>query len=83
MGDAGMNRPTRVVALLLVAVAVVWLLFTVVFPWFDRTFVSDPVLGVAAGVLRYGTGDTRGERTLAPGSRGARRRRDGRRRPRR
>lgn len=31
--------------LAVVAALVVWLLFTVVFPWVDRTFVSDPVLG--------------------------------------
>jgi hypothetical protein len=28
-------------------VAVVVLLFTVVFPWFDNTFVTDPVLNEA------------------------------------
>lgn len=29
------------------AIAVVALLFTVVFPWFDNTFVNDPVLDEA------------------------------------
>lgn len=39
-----MRRLGRAVLLLLIAAAVVVLLFTVVFPWFDRTFVTDPVL---------------------------------------
>jgi hypothetical protein len=35
----------RVVALLIGAAVIVFLLFTVVFPWVDRTFVNDPVMG--------------------------------------
>ena len=35
-------RGVLIVGLLLLAV---YLLFTVVFPWFDSTFVTDPVLG--------------------------------------
>ena len=42
-----MTRPLRFVVLALVAAAAVWLLFTVVFPWVDRTFLADPVLGAA------------------------------------
>ena len=43
-------RRAVLVALGLVAIAaVVYLLFTVVFPWVDQTFVSDPVLGVRGG----------------------------------
>ncbi|HEY8338754.1 MAG TPA: hypothetical protein VIK95_02735 [Egibacteraceae bacterium] len=42
-----MNRPLRVVLLLIAIAAAVVLLFTVVFPWVDRTFVNDPVLGTA------------------------------------
>ena len=51
-----MSTPVRVVLLLLAALAVVYLLFTVVFPWVDRTFVTDPVLGVgrvAPALLRW------------------------------
>lgn len=39
-----MRRLGRAALLLVLAIAVVALLFTVVFPWFDRTFVTDPVL---------------------------------------
>ena len=40
-----MNRGLRV-ALILVGIGiVVVLLFIVVFPWVDRTFVTDPVVG--------------------------------------
>lgn len=35
----------RVVVLAAVAVAVVWLLFTVVFPWVDQQLLTDPVMG--------------------------------------
>ena len=38
----------RAVTIVLVGAAIavaVWLLFAYVFPWVDRTFVSDPVLG--------------------------------------
>jgi hypothetical protein len=41
------SRPVRVLLVALALVAAVVLLFTVVFPWFDATFVNDPVLGVA------------------------------------
>jgi hypothetical protein len=40
-------RLLRAVLLVVLIAAVVVLLFTVVFPWFDRTFVNDPVLGLA------------------------------------
>lgn len=49
-----MPTPARVVLLAVLAVVVVLVLFTVVFPWFDRTFVNDPVLGLAGGLLRLG-----------------------------
>lgn len=42
-----MNRVVRVVLLVVVTLAVVALLFLVVFPWVDRTFVTDPVVGTA------------------------------------
>lgn len=44
-----MSRSLRVLLAVLVAVVVVALLFTVVFPWFDATFVNDPVLDATAG----------------------------------
>ncbi len=44
-----MTRALRVVLWIVVAAALVALLFTVVFPWFDRTFITDPTLGAAAG----------------------------------
>jgi len=34
----------RVALLVLAALVAVAILFTVVFPWFDRTFLTDPVL---------------------------------------
>lgn len=40
-----MRRLLLVLAGVVVAVAVVALLFTVVFPWVDRTFIADPVIG--------------------------------------
>jgi hypothetical protein len=43
------NRVLRALLLVAAAAVVVVLLFTVVFPWFDETFVNDPVLGVVAG----------------------------------
>lgn len=39
-----MRRLGKVVLYLIVAIAVVALLFEVVFPWVDRTFVTDPTL---------------------------------------
>ncbi len=47
--EGGRSTGARVVRVLLIAaalVAAVVLLFTIVFPWFDRNFVSDPVLDV-------------------------------------
>lgn len=40
-----MSRPFRLLLIFLGAAAVIVLLFTVVFPWFDQNFVTDPVLG--------------------------------------
>lgn len=42
-----MRRVLGGVALAVCIVAAVWLLFAYVFPWVDRTFVTDPVLGAA------------------------------------
>lgn len=42
-----MPLPLRIVVGVVAAIALVVLLFTVVFPWFDRQFVTDPVLGLA------------------------------------
>ena len=42
-----MSRPLRVALVTVALLAAVALLFLVVFPWVDRTFVTDPVLGVA------------------------------------
>lgn len=39
-----MSKPVKALVGLVLAVAVVYLLFTVVFPWVDRTLVSDPTL---------------------------------------
>lgn len=44
-----MSRPLRMLLVALVLLAAVALLFTVVFPWVDRTFVTDPVLGLLSG----------------------------------
>ncbi len=43
-----MRTLLRALLWLLLAFAFVALLFTVVFPWFDRQFVNDPVLESAA-----------------------------------
>ena len=43
-----MSRTVRVVAAVVVIALAVWLLFTVVFPWFDARFVTDPVLDASA-----------------------------------
>ena len=40
-----MRRAVLLVAGLAALAFVVYLLFTIVFPWVDQTFVSDPVLG--------------------------------------
>jgi len=39
------SRPARAALLVVLGVIVVALLFTVVFPWVDQTFVTDPTLG--------------------------------------
>ena len=39
------RRVVLVLLVLVLAAAVVIALFEVVFPWVDRTFVTDPVLG--------------------------------------
>jgi len=39
-----MTPPVRVLVLVVAAAAVLALLFAVVFPWFDQTFLTDPVL---------------------------------------
>lgn len=39
-------RAVRVLGIVLAIAVVIVLLFTIVFPWFDATFVNDPVLGV-------------------------------------
>ncbi len=49
-----MTKPVKAVVFLVVAAAVVFLLFTVVFTWVDRTLITDPTLD-AAGV-RSGIG---------------------------
>lgn len=48
-----MKRALKVLLFLVLAAAVVFLLFTVVFPWVDRTLITDPTLG-AAGVRTLG-----------------------------
>lgn len=40
-----MSRPLRMLTIVIVAVLVVFVLFTVVFPWIDRQFFANPVLG--------------------------------------
>ena len=39
-----MRRLGKVLLIIIVAIAVVALLFEVVFPWVDATFVTDPTL---------------------------------------
>lgn len=39
-----MNRIIKVVLGLALAAVIVWLLFTIVFPWVDRTLITDPTL---------------------------------------
>lgn len=45
-------RTLKVAAVIAVAAVLVILLFTVVFPWFDATFVNDPVVTGAATTAR-------------------------------
>ncbi len=40
-----MSRPARAALLVVLALVLVAVLFTVVFPWVDRAFVTDPTLG--------------------------------------
>jgi hypothetical protein len=40
-----MSRAARMALITVIVLVAVVLLFTVVFPWFDRTFVNDPVIG--------------------------------------
>ena len=56
-----MRRLGKVVLFLVLAIVVVAVLFEVVFPWVDRTFVTDPTLesapafvqlAVASGTMR-------------------------------
>lgn len=42
-----MNRLLKVLLFLVVAAVVVFLLFTIVFPWVDRTLITDPTLEAA------------------------------------
>jgi hypothetical protein len=44
-----MNRVLKVVLGLVVAAAVVWVLFSYVFPWVDRNLIADPTLEAAPG----------------------------------
>lgn len=46
-----MNRAVRITIVTVVAVAILWLLFTVVFPWVERR-MEDPTLGTGHGVAR-------------------------------
>jgi hypothetical protein len=39
-----MTKPVRALAGLVVALLVVWLLFTKVFPWVDANLLNDPTL---------------------------------------
>ena len=39
-----MNKLVKVLIGLIVAAAVVWILFTYVFPWVDRNLITDPTL---------------------------------------
>ena len=39
-----MNRAAKVVLGILLAIVVVWVLFNYVFPWVDRTLITDPTL---------------------------------------
>lgn len=46
-----MSTAARVLVWVVASVAFVALLFLVVFPWFDRTFVTDPVLDARAPAI--------------------------------
>ena len=47
-----MSRPVKVLLFLIGFAALVVLLFTVVFPWVDRTLITDPTLEARAVGLR-------------------------------
>lgn len=47
-----MSRPLKVVLFLIGFAALVFVLFTMVFPWVDRTLISDPTLEARALGLR-------------------------------
>lgn len=40
-----MSRTVRTAAIAVVALVAIYVLFTVVFPWVDRQFFANPVLG--------------------------------------
>lgn len=40
-----MTRTARTVVIVVAALLVVYVLFTIVFPWVDREFFANPVLG--------------------------------------
>ena len=44
-------RPLRILLYVVLAAGIVYLLFTVVFPWVDRNLLSDPTLGVVSSYL--------------------------------
>ena len=46
-----MSRPVRILLLVAAALVAVVVLFTIVFPWVDRTFVADPVLQTSASAV--------------------------------
>lgn len=46
-----MTRPVKVLLFLIAFAALVVLLFTVVFPWVDRTLITDPTLEAHAARL--------------------------------
>ena len=46
-----MNRGLRIAIAVVLALVVLWLLFTVVFPWVERR-MEDPTLGTVSGVAR-------------------------------
>ncbi len=46
-----MNRVVRIVVAVIAAVAILWVLFTVVFPWVEQR-MEDPTLGTGQAVAR-------------------------------
>ena len=49
-----MNRVLKVLIGIVVAVAVVFVLFEFVFPWVDRTLITDPTLEAAPATADIG-----------------------------